>query len=47
MINGRSFGTNLFEAGLTAVAGKGRPLEQAEIEEYIQELDLRPTVVVY
>lgn len=45
VINGRSFGTNLFEAGLTAIAGNGRPLKQAEIEWYIRELGLQPTVI--
>ncbi|MFT5194580.1 MAG: hypothetical protein ACI9EW_000746 [Cellvibrionaceae bacterium] len=45
VIDGRSFGTNLFEAGLTAVAGKGRPLVQAELEEIIRELGLKPTIV--
>ncbi|MFK7803958.1 MAG: quinate 5-dehydrogenase [Anaerolineae bacterium] len=45
IINGRSFGTNLFEAGLTAVAGRGRPLLQTELDGYIRELGLRPTVV--
>lgn len=45
IIDGRSFGTNLFEAGLTAIAEKGRPLTEAELEGYIQQLGLQPTIV--
>jgi hypothetical protein len=41
---GRSFGTNLLEAALTAYAGKGRPLSDAELNALIDELDLRPSV---
>lgn len=41
---GRSFGTNLTEAMLTAYAGKGRPLNDAELNALIDELNLRPTV---
>jgi hypothetical protein len=41
---GRSFGTNMTEAMLTAYAGKGRPLTDAELNALIDELDLRPTV---
>jgi len=41
---GRSFGTNMMEATLTAYAGKGRPLSDAELNGLIDELDLRPTV---
>ncbi len=41
---GRSFGTNLMEATLTAYAGKGRPLTGAELNGLIDELDLRPSV---
>jgi len=41
---GRSFGTNLTEAALTAYAGKGRPLSDAELNALIDELDLRPSV---
>lgn len=44
MINGRSFGTNLFEAALTAVAGKNRLLSFAELDEMINELALSPMV---
>jgi hypothetical protein len=41
---GRSFGTNMMEAALTAYAGKGRPLCEAELDALIDELDLRPCV---
>lgn len=43
-IQGRSFGTNVMEATLVALAGKGRPLRQDEIEAMVAELDLRPTI---
>jgi hypothetical protein len=42
---GRSFGTNMLEAALTAFAGKGRNLTDAELNALIDELDLRPTVM--
>jgi len=41
---GRTFGTNMMEAALTAYAGKGRPLTDDELNALIDELDLRPTV---
>jgi hypothetical protein len=41
---GRSFGTNMMEATLTAYAGQGRPLTSAELNALIDELDLRPSV---
>jgi len=41
---GRSFGTNMMEATLTAYAGKGRPLSDTELNGLIDELDLRPSV---
>ena len=41
---GRSFGTNMMEAALTAYAGLGRPLTDAELNALIDELDLRPSV---
>jgi hypothetical protein len=43
---GRSFGTNVTEAMLTAFAGKGRPLTDAELNSLVDELGLRPTVQV-
>lgn len=44
MLNGRSFGTNLMEAALTAVAAKNRPLTHAELEEMLTQLEMKPTV---
>jgi hypothetical protein len=41
---GRSFGTNMMEAAITAYAGKGRPLTDAELNGLIDELGLRPSV---
>jgi hypothetical protein len=41
---GRSFGTNVLEAALTAYAGKGRTLSDAELNALIDELRLRPSV---
>ncbi|MEM7335220.1 MAG: quinate 5-dehydrogenase [Chloroflexota bacterium] len=44
VINGRSFGTNLLEAAITAVSGRNRPLTFAELNEIIQTLGLTPQV---
>jgi len=41
---GRSFGTNLMEATLTAYASKGRTLTDAELNELIDRLSLQPSV---
>lgn len=43
---GRSFGTNLMEAALTAYAGKKRPLRDEELDTLIDELGLKPDVLV-
>ncbi|RME36303.1 MAG: quinate 5-dehydrogenase, partial [Thermoflexia bacterium] len=43
-IEGRSFGTNVMEAVLIALSGKGRPLTRAELETMLQELGLGPQV---
>ena len=42
--DGRSFGTNLLEAALVAVSGKGRPLTHAELDALIDQLKLRPQI---
>ncbi|MBN2556550.1 MAG: hypothetical protein JXA97_11470 [Anaerolineales bacterium] len=42
VIEGRSYGTNMMEAALVAAAGKQRPLKQAELQEIIQTLDIKP-----
>ena len=43
--DGRSFGTNMNEAMLTAYAGKGRRLEDDELNGLIDELGIKPDVV--
>ena len=42
---GRSFGTNMMEAALTAYAGKGRRLSDEELNGLIEGLGLRPEVM--
>lgn len=42
---GRSFGTNMMEAALTAYAGKGRRLTDEELNALIDRLDIRPEVL--
>jgi hypothetical protein len=42
--DGRSFGTNMMEAALTAYAGKGRRLSDEELNGLIDELELKPSV---
>jgi hypothetical protein len=44
-LDGRSFGTNMMEAALTAYAGKGRRLTDRELNGLIDELGLKPSVV--
>ena len=41
---GRTFGTNMMEAALTAYAGKDRPLTDNELNVLIDDLELKPTV---
>jgi hypothetical protein len=41
---GRSFGTNVLEATIVALAGKGRVLNDAELTEMLDRLDLKPTI---
>lgn len=43
-LEGRSFGTNMMEAALVAVAGKGRPLTGDELAGMVEELQLRPQI---
>src|SRR5512135_1482838 len=42
VLDGRSFGTNMMEAALVAVSGKGRPLTWAELSEMIDKLGFEP-----
>ena len=44
VLDGRSFGTNMMEAALTAVAGKNRPLTHPEIQALLADLDMKPTI---
>ncbi len=44
VFEGRSFGTNMLEAALTAYAGKGRVLTQTELTALLDELNIRPTL---
>ncbi|MBI3174298.1 MAG: quinate 5-dehydrogenase [Chloroflexi bacterium] len=44
--DGRSFGTNMMEAVLTAYAGKGRRLSDEELNGLIDELGLKPEVMM-
>jgi hypothetical protein len=41
---GRSFGTNMLESALVAVAGKARPLTREELLVMIREMDLHPHI---
>ncbi|MEB2333531.1 MAG: hypothetical protein OZ914_04350 [Anaerolineaceae bacterium] len=41
-LDGRTFGTNMMEAALIAVAGKGRVLTNAELNDLIDRLGLEP-----
>jgi hypothetical protein len=45
-LEGRSFGTNVFEAALTAYSGKNRPLTKEEITELISEFDIHANLHV-
>ncbi len=42
VLGGRSFGTNMMEAALIAVAGQGRKLTNDELTEMLNQLDLEP-----
>jgi hypothetical protein len=44
VFDGRSFGTNMFEAALVAAAGKKRPLNNDELNQIINELDLKAQI---
>lgn len=44
-LDGRTFGTNVIEAALTAIAGKGRALTPAELAGMLSESDLQPTLL--
>jgi hypothetical protein len=42
VIEGRSFGTNMMEAALIAISGKGRKLSYAELNEMLDQLHFEP-----
>jgi hypothetical protein len=44
VLDGRSFGTNMMEAALIAIAGKGRPLTDDELTKMLEQLDMHPQV---
>ena len=44
VLEGRSFGTNMMEAALVAVAGKGRKLDLAELDELLDRLGFSPQI---
>jgi len=44
LLDGRSFGTNMMEAAMVAIAGKGRPLTTGELRDMLAQLGLRPTL---
>lgn len=46
VLEGRSFGTNMMEAALVAVAGKGRALTHAELQDLLTRLKLKPQVQI-
>jgi hypothetical protein len=44
VLDGRSFGTNMMEAALVAVSGKGRVLTHEELSELIDQLNFEPYI---
>ena len=42
VMEGRSFGANMLEAALVAVAGKGRPLSREELEDLLGKVGIGP-----
>ena len=42
VLDGRSFGTNMMEAALVAISGKGRPLTWPELTEMLDKLGFEP-----
>jgi len=44
-LDGRSFGTNVMEAALTALAGMGRPLSTTELKEMLDEEGMTPSLL--
>ncbi|MDH5404283.1 MAG: quinate 5-dehydrogenase [Candidatus Heimdallarchaeota archaeon] len=44
-IDGRTYGTNVFESAITAYSEKGRPLSIDEIQQIVDELGIKPQVL--
>jgi len=44
VLEGRSFGTNMMEAALIAVSGKGRKLTYGEINQLLDQLGFEPQI---
>jgi hypothetical protein len=44
VFDGRSFGTNMMEAALVALAGKGRTLTHDELNQLLDELGIQPQI---
>ena len=44
-LGGRTFGTNVIEAALVAIAGRGRTLSDEELRQMVSPEDLEPTVM--
>jgi hypothetical protein len=44
-MDGRSFGTNMMEAALVALSGKGRPLTLVEYDELLTKLNFQPQLL--
>ena len=44
VLEGRSFGTNMMEAALVAISGKGRPLSWDELSEMLDKLGFEPQI---
>ena len=44
VMDGRSFGTNMMEAALVAISGKGRPLTWPELDEMLDKLGFEPQI---
>jgi hypothetical protein len=44
VLEGRSFGTNMMEAALIAISGKGRVLTHDELSELLNQLDFEPQI---
>ena len=44
VLEGRSFGTNMMEAALIAISGKGRVLTHDELSELLEQLEFEPQI---